>query len=177
VALGPSRPQSSTPISGLLVSSEGTRHDGLAPVGSRELLRSFLRSWEDPVSVQGNIIFPHPTRYRLFQWGSTCHVTSRHHDVSDTESTDITEVLPVGYQVTSLLEGLLWISVGQDSHLPIQTVLHVIRIPDFSTSHRLDTYTPTTLLRPTGFMGSPSSTDSQFRYWKPTLIPTSDLPL
>jgi hypothetical protein len=43
--------------------------------------------------------------------------------VSDTESTDITEVLPVGYQVSSLLRTILWLSVGQDSHLPIQSVL------------------------------------------------------
>jgi hypothetical protein len=127
--------------------------------------------------VQGNIFFPHPTRYRLFQRGSTRHVTPRHDDVSDTESTDITEVLPIGYQVTSLLERLLWLSVGQDSHLPIPPVLHVIHIPDFSTPHRLDTYTPTALLRPTGFMGSPSTADSKLRYWKPTLIATSDLPL
>ena len=87
--------------------------------------------------MQGNIIFPQPTRYRLFQRGSTCHVTSSHDDLSDTESTDIAEVLPVGYQVTSLLETLLWLSVGQDSHF--QPVLHVIHIPDFSTPHRLDT--------------------------------------
>ncbi len=98
----------------------------------------------------------------------------RHDDVSDTESTDITEKLPVGYQVTNLLETFLWLSVGQDSQ--IQSVLHVIHIPDFSTPHRLDTYTPS-LLRLTGFMGSPSTTDSKIRYWKPTLIPTSDLPL
>ena len=57
--------------------------------------------------MQGNIIFPQPTRYRLFQWGSTRHVTPRHDDVSDTESTDITEVLPVGYQTTGRLEMLL----------------------------------------------------------------------
>ena len=70
-----------------------------------------------------------------------------------------------------------WISVGQDSHLPIQPVLHVIHIPDFSTPLRLDTYTPAALLRLTGFMGSPSTADSKLRYWKPTLIATSDLPL
>ena len=67
----------------------------------------FQDAGRNPVAVQGNIIFPQPTRYRLFQRGSTCHVTPRHDDVSDTESTDITEVLPVGYQVTSLLEELL----------------------------------------------------------------------
>jgi hypothetical protein len=120
-------------------------------------------------------LFPHPTRYRLFQRGSTFHVTPCHDDVSDTESTDIVEVLPNGYQVIILLETLLWLSVGQDSHLPIQTVHHVIHIPDFSTPHRLDTYTPTVLLRLTGFMGSPSTADSKLRYWKPTLITTSDL--
>ena len=47
VTLGPSHPQSSTPISGLLASSEGTRHDDLVSIGSRELLRSFLRCWEE----------------------------------------------------------------------------------------------------------------------------------
>ena len=56
--------------------------------------------------MQGNIIFPHPTWDRLFQRGSTCHVTPRYDDVSDTESTDI-EVLPVGYQATGRLEMLL----------------------------------------------------------------------
>ena len=86
--------------------------------------------------MQGHLIFPHPTRYRLFQRGSTRHVTPRHDDVSDTESTDIAEVLPVGYQVTSLLGALLWLSVGQDSHFPIQPVLHVIHIPDSSTPLR-----------------------------------------
>jgi uncharacterized alpha/beta hydrolase family protein len=44
---------------------------------------------------------------QLFQRGSTRHVTSRHDDVLDTESTIIVEVLPVGYQVTSLLRTLL----------------------------------------------------------------------
>ncbi len=73
---------------------------------------SFLVKRRNPVYVQGNITFSSP------------HILSHHDDVSDTESTDITEVLPVGYQVTSLLGTLLWISVGQDSHLPIQPVLH-----------------------------------------------------
>jgi hypothetical protein len=104
-------------------------------------------------------------------------VTSHHDDVSDTESTDITEVLPVGYQVTNFLGALLWLSVGQDSPLLIQPVLHVIHIPDPSTPLRLDTYTPVALFRLTGFMGSPPITDTKLRYWEPTLIVTSDLPL
>jgi hypothetical protein len=69
--------------------------------------------------------------------------------------TDIVEVLLVGYQVTRLLGVFLWKSVGQYSHLSIQTVLHVIHTPDSSTPLRLDTYTPTVLLRLTGFMGVP----------------------
>ena len=127
--------------------------------------------------MEGNITFSRPHEVSVVSSGSTRHVTPRHDDVSDTESTDIDEVLPVGYQVTSLLETFLWISVGQDSHLSIQPVLHVTHIPDFSTPHRLDTYTPAALSRLTGFMGSPSTADSKIRYWKPTLIATSDLPL
>jgi hypothetical protein len=53
VALGSSHPQSFTPSSGSLASSEGTRHDGLALVGSRELLRSFLGCWEESGSRAG----------------------------------------------------------------------------------------------------------------------------
>ena len=109
----------------------------------------------------------------MFQRGSTRHVTSRHDDVFDTESTDIVEVLPVGYQVTSLLWELLCLSVGQDSHLPIQPVLHVIHLHVSSIPLRhLDTYTPAALLRLTGFMGSPSIADTELVYWGPTLIAT-----
>ena len=46
-----------------------------------------------------------------------------------------------------------------------------------STPLRLDTYTPMTPLRLTGFMGSPSITDKELSYWGlPTLIAFSDLP-
>jgi hypothetical protein len=72
-------------------------------------------------------------------------------------------------QVTSLLWEFLWLSVGQDSHFPIQPVLHVIHIHDSSIPpRRLDTYTPSALLRLTGFMGSPSITDTDLDYWGPT---------
>jgi hypothetical protein len=37
----------------LLVSSEGTRHNGFVSVGSRELLRSFLRCWGESGSRAG----------------------------------------------------------------------------------------------------------------------------
>ena len=59
--------------------------------------------------MQGNITFSAPHEVSVVSEGfyASRHVTSRHDDVSDTESTDITEVLPVGYQVTSLLETLL----------------------------------------------------------------------
>ncbi len=80
-------------------------------------------------------------------------------------------------QVASLLWEFLWLSVGQDSHLPIQPVLHVIHIHDSSIPlRRLDTYTPSALLRLTGFMGSPSIADTDLDYWGPTLIADSDLP-
>ena len=41
------------PSSGLLASSEGNRHEGPVPVGSRELLRSFLRCWKESGSRTG----------------------------------------------------------------------------------------------------------------------------
>ena len=82
-----------------------------------------------------------------------------------------------GFQVTSLLWKLLWLSVGKDSHLPIQPVLHVIHIHGSSIPlRRLDTYTPTELLRLTGFIGSPSIPDTELDYWGPSLITTSDIP-
>ena len=56
-------------------------------------------------------------------------------------------------------------------------VLHVIYIHDFSIPlRRLDTYTPAAPLRLTGFMGSPSTADTELVYWGPTLIATYDLP-
>ena len=102
----------------------------------------------------------------MFRRGFTRHVTSRHDDVFDTESTDIVEVLPVGYQVTSLLWELLWLSVGQDSHLPIQPVLHGIHSSDSQSRlpYRLDDYPPAAFLDLTGFMGSPSVADTALSY-------------
>jgi len=110
----------------------------------------------DPVAVQGNITFSAPQEVSVVSAGFL-RVTSRRVTTMffDTKSADIGEVLPVGYQVTSLLWELLWLSVGQDSHLPIQPVLHVIRIHDSSIPlRRLDTYTPAAFSRLTGFMGS-----------------------
>jgi hypothetical protein len=127
--------------------------------------------------VQGNITFSAPQEVSLFQRGSTRHVTSRHDDVFDTESTDIVEVLPVGYQVTSLLWKLFWLSVGEIHTCRCQPVLHVIYIHDSSIPlRRLDTYTPAAPLCLTGFMGSPSIADTELVYWGPTLIDTYNLP-
>jgi hypothetical protein len=65
--------------------------------------------------------------------------------------------------------------------------IHTSRFIPFSTSSIfptlrlpyvcLDTNAPTTLLRLTGVNGSPPIADTKFRYWEPTLIVTSDLPL
>jgi len=112
--------------------------------------------------VQGNITFSGPQEVSVVSAGFL-RVASRRVTTMffDTPSADIGEVLPVGYQVTSLLWELLWLSVGQDSHLPTQPVLHVIHIHDSSIPlRRLDTYTPVSFSRLTGFMGSPSIADT-----------------
>jgi len=115
--------------------------------------------------VQGNITFSGPQEVSVVSAGFL-RVASRRVTTMffDTNSADIGEVLPVGYQVTSLLWELLWLSVGQDSHLPTQPVLHVIHIHDSSIPlRRLDTYTPVSFSRLTGFMGSPSIADTDLK--------------
>ena len=52
----------------------------------------------------------------------------------------------------SLLWTLYRLLVGQDSHLPIQPVLHVIQYPDSSTPLLIDTY-PLGTFRTHGFHG------------------------
>ena len=79
--------------------------------------------------------------------------TSSHHD----DVSSLSRYLPLGTTVQCLLGTLLCLSVGQDSHLPIQPVLHVIHIHDSSTFLRLDTldhtYTPTVSFTTHGFHG------------------------